>query len=75
MFVLQRTDIHNIVSLSKPIAVFSCFAGPRDPRGSQKPDPEAVCNNGRGPGYYKGTALCGFLLCAGMPNNDGLVFR
>lgn len=53
---------HNTVS--KPTAVLTCFAGPCDSRGSQKPDPEAVCNNGSSTSNYKGTALHVFLFCA-----------
>lgn len=65
LFFQEQTG-HNTVSLSKSTAALTCFAGPCDSRGSQKPDPEAVCNNGSSTSYYKGTALRVFLFCAGM---------
>lgn len=49
------------------------FTGPRHPRRSKKPDPEAVCNNGRGSGHHQGRVAggCAQGLRLGQNSSEG----
>lgn len=66
---LQEQAERSAASCSAAAAALSCFAGARDPGGSQEPDAAAVRGHGRGPRYHQGAACSGCLFCAGMTEN------